>query len=158
MELFIERSTKIVIAWRKAARYLWHIPKRTHCDLLYLICEETPLEIQLHQRFLRHIHKMVHSKNTLVRICGKLVQQGSRSNIGKSFNHILYTYNINRENVLFQDCITFSRVYINASDANEAMMANACVIRELCDVRDQRLDFILDPEEVTLLIETLCTE
>ena len=42
-------------------------------------------------------------------------------------------------------------------DDSDQVMGNASVIRELCDIRDQRLTGILDPNEVNISIETTCT-
>ena len=43
-------------AWRKCIRRLYGLPSRTHNDLLPTICQDIPVEGQIHVRFLKFIH------------------------------------------------------------------------------------------------------
>ena len=46
-------------AWRNAVRFVWTIPHNSHNNILNLICDDIPAEIQLHKRFVKFFHKIV---------------------------------------------------------------------------------------------------
>ena len=91
-----------------------------------------------------------------MRTCGKLLLLGSRSPAGKSLNFLLERYNIDRE-YLNDDVTEILQAIKRTPVIEESVRANALAIRELCHVRDQRLTSILEPDQVQLLLEELCT-
>ena len=95
---------KFFVAWRKAIRLLWKLPRKTHCVLLPLISCDLPIELQMHRRFFKYIHKVINSKNSVVNMYGKLILEGSRSSTGKSFNFLLSKYGVSRESLLDDEC------------------------------------------------------
>ena len=56
-------------AWRKCIRRLYGLPSRTHNDLLPTICQDIPVEGQIHVRFLKLIHDSLLSRNPCVQDC-----------------------------------------------------------------------------------------
>ena len=55
-------------AWRKAIRFLWRLPYRTHNVLLPIICRDLSVETQLNKRFVKFFHKILHTENNFVYI------------------------------------------------------------------------------------------
>ena len=145
---------KFFVAWRKAIRFLWKLPRKTHCSLLPLISCDPPIEFQLHRRFFKYIHKVINSDNSVVKMYGKLILEGSRSSTGKSFNFLLRKYGVNRDSLL--DCECTALAVIKPITHSPEIVASATTVRELCEIRDQRFTGILQPEEVVELINAIC--
>ncbi len=72
------------IAWRKCIRRLVSLPYTTHNRLLHIICNDIPVDLQLHKRFVTFFIKALNSNNTSVKLCAKLAFNGSRSNACRS--------------------------------------------------------------------------
>ena len=87
---------KVYTAWRKTVRLIWRLPYRTHSSLLPEICEISPFERQMHIRFFNFMRNLCLSKNSLVSVCRKLVLDGSRSEVGRSFNYLVKKYHLER--------------------------------------------------------------
>ena len=87
------------VAWRKSIRLLWSLPYRTHCNLLPIICEDLPVEYQLHIRFLKSIKSNMNTDNELVKLCARLCMDGSMSDTGKSLTYICSKYGLIRRDV-----------------------------------------------------------
>ena len=62
---------KVFIAWRKAIRFVWRLPWRTHCNLLPLISNDDSIELQVYtiRCFIKFIYNVDNSDNKVVRIC-----------------------------------------------------------------------------------------
>ena len=57
-------------AWRKSIRYLLQLPYKCRSIYLPLICNDLPVDVQLHSRFLNFFHKMVYkTENQLIKLC-----------------------------------------------------------------------------------------
>jgi hypothetical protein len=82
------------VAWRKCIRQLFKIPWRTHNVLLNLICDDIPIEAQLHKRFIKFLVNIINSSNECVNICGNLALNGSCSQVSKSINYVCHQYGI----------------------------------------------------------------
>ena len=57
----ISCTAKCYTAWRKAIRYILNFPRRTHGDLLHLICNYVLIHNQMLKRFV-HFFKTALSK------------------------------------------------------------------------------------------------
>ena len=84
------------VAWRKGIRLLWSLPYRTHCNLLPIICDDLPVEYQLHIRFLKSIKSNMSTDNGLVKRCARLFMEGSMSDTRKSLTYICSKYGLSR--------------------------------------------------------------
>ena len=74
----LKETELFYVAWRKSIRRMLCLPQRTHCSLLPLICQDLPIDCQLHKRFLNFVHSLIHSSNTCVWLCSQLAIRGSR--------------------------------------------------------------------------------
>ena len=79
-------------AWRKAIRRLLLIAPRSHSNLLHLVVNDLPIEMQLHKRFIKFFYNLLHSKNRCTSICGHLALNNSKSSVGKSLCHVCNLY------------------------------------------------------------------
>ena len=61
----------IYVLWHKAIRRIFKLPYRTHCNLLPLIVNDLPIDVQLHLRFLKFSLNSVSSDNDIIAICAK---------------------------------------------------------------------------------------
>jgi hypothetical protein len=85
------------VNWRKSVRRVWGLPYRTHCALLNLICDDLPVETQLHIRFLKFIHGVLSSDNECVNMCGQTSLNGSASDASNtSINFICCMYGLSK--------------------------------------------------------------
>ena len=144
-------------AWRKAIRFIWRIPFRSHNNLLSYICEDLPVEAQLHRRFMKFYYKVLSSVNSLVSTCGLLARDGSCSNVCNSLNVISRKYSINKYNLppTYAQCL--KQINSHGVLQDNEIEVTAKLIRELCQARDGGIRTILTREEIAYAIETLCT-
>lgn len=83
-------------AWRKSVRYLMEIPRRTHCNIIHLICNDKPIKEQLYNRVITFLKNLIKSENHLCRLCAELVTQGSGSAVSNNLTVISDYYQIPR--------------------------------------------------------------
>ena len=87
---------KFYISWRKCLRQLYKLPYRTHNNLLHLITEDQPIDVQVHPRIMKYVMSNLKSTNSLVRLSTKLCMLRSKSFTCKSINHIMSIYGLNK--------------------------------------------------------------
>ena len=86
----------IFVAWRKCIRRLLDLSPRAHSRLLHLLCDDVPVDIQIHRRFVKFFTSCYQSSNKLLALASKLVLNGSRSGTCNSLNYVCYTYNLDK--------------------------------------------------------------
>ena len=122
------------VAWRKCIRRVLSIHSMTHCALLPHICCDLPIHAQLINRFRKFQRSVFTSDNILVRYCGNLAKNGSRSSFCNNLN-VLNLYNSSAPNY----------------DTREQQVA--AVIRDFISMRDRPFDI----ENIQTIIDYLCT-
>ena len=117
------------------------MPSNTHNRLVHLICRDSPVDVQLHNRLIKFILGCKNSKNMNVKMCAALVLDGRKSCVGSSWNFIKNKYD------------NLSETYSFNNDESEDNLVKAGAIRDfLClknDINDEHLQDI---------ISILCTE
>ena len=78
---------------------LWSLPGKTHCNLLPIICDDLPVEYQLHICFLKSIKSNMNTDNGVLKLCARLCMEGSISDTGKSLTYICSKYGLIRKDV-----------------------------------------------------------
>jgi hypothetical protein len=148
---------QLYVAWRKCVRRLMGIHYRTHCDLLNFICDDTPVEFQLHKRFIKFLHAVVNSENKCVRMCGELALSGSRSSVCHSANLVSFRYGLNKHLVSVKSTSQLLRKMHCSldSDSNDARVG--AMIRELIHMRDSHSN-ILTAGQIDQVLDYLCVE
>lgn len=87
---------RLFTTWRKCIRSLLKLPTRTHSRFLHLICNDSPIEIQLYTRFVKFFRSAISSGNSIVSLCAMLALNGSRSSISNSLSLISQVLNKSR--------------------------------------------------------------
>jgi len=87
------------VTWRKCIRKLMHLPYRAHCILLPFICEDKPIEYQLHNRVLKFFNNVTNSRNSILSMLGRIIIMGNTSNVGNSINFICHKYGLDKRNL-----------------------------------------------------------
>ncbi len=123
----------ISVAWRKALRVLWNVPRETHCRIIALLSEYAPLSIQLKARLLKKImcKALVHDNPTLKYVT-KLACRNTMSVSGRNW----------------RDCINFAQdisiismnvkhVYGEWYDTvSDNETGSVCILREMIEGRE----------------------
>lgn len=140
------------ICWRKCIRNLLNLPYCTHNDLLQVIVNDIPADCQIHKRYLKFLHDLSHSDNEVMKMCFKLIKNGSNSPSANSFSLLCSIYDIDKDYFTHQHKNTLiSKCRKNVTDHT---VATGVFIRELLHIRDfkcERLDHIVE------IIDYLCT-
>ena len=152
--------------WRKAHRQVLSVPYRTHCDIIPLIAENVPIECFLDCKFLSFYKSIASSENKTVRYVTNINTYDPKSTLGKNILHLIHKYDVSVEDIL-----TSSKKMIKANcfqkwyrETNEQYVIHAQIIRELIDVKENRLhitfpygDDGLSFASFDLIINFLCT-
>ena len=90
---------KVCTTRRKCIRRVFQLYNMTHSRYLSLICKDVPIKLNIYRRFNRFLHSVVNSDNSIVRLCGKILLMGSKSNVGENIKTISNELNCLREEV-----------------------------------------------------------
>ena len=144
----LKQVKPVYIAWRKCVRRIFKLPRNTHSALLYYLCEDGCIDVQLHRRFLKFILSIINSANYNVKFLSRLVVNGSQSSSCESLNYMCYRYNIDQYNVTGKAIV---KIVMSHDDALEQ---KSSLISDLIKYRD---DNPCD-DQVVELINELATE
>ena len=140
---------KFYVAWRKCCRRLLDVPYKTHSDLVHLLCDDEDVDVQLHCRQLKFIKNCLSNENTIIRLCGQLAINGSKSDVSCSINHICYLYNLNKYSLNMNNkCFKVKQ---------EGKIQRAGIIKDFMHMREDILLNTKDKSNVSEIIEFLCT-
>ena len=125
-------SKQISTGWRKAVRRLCRLPYKPHCDLLPLIVNDLPCEVQLHNRFVSFFNSVCRSTSQLTRICSRLCTVGSNSNVSKSMCFIRLRYHI-PINVFSRGNVSQIRqiIHMNRKKDTELNLTHAALVTDI---------------------------
>ena len=143
------------VAWRKVIRRLWKLPNLTHCNLLHTINNSLPINIILEKRCAKFIWSSLNSNNKIINSISRTAICNPFSDMGDNYRYITAKYSIpiiawTRP---LPHLLKYFTSYIESYIVDEAY---GFMIRELCLHRDRR-DFILNANELSTLIDYLCT-
>eukprot|EP00914_Ancora_sagittata_P028937 GHVO01057094.1.p1 GENE.GHVO01057094.1~~GHVO01057094.1.p1 ORF type:complete len:184 (-),score=1.00 GHVO01057094.1:290-841(-) len=151
-DLDSRHMSRFYTAWRKAIRYIFHLPYRTHCKLLHLIVGDAQIEKQMLIRFVNFFINIYKSKNVLVETAVDIVLNGSGSAVSNSLSLAAEMLNVNRRDV-FNVC-NMKSLLSEQVDADLVCISKA--ITDCIDMRDD-VDSFFNHNECTMMIEYLCT-
>ena len=77
----------IYTKFNRGVRILFNLPFRTHCNILPVLLDTIPLELQLAKRFMKMFFKMTNSPNPIVKSVTDFLQNDCRSIIRKNIFH-----------------------------------------------------------------------
>jgi hypothetical protein len=139
---------KFYVAWRKCIRRLLSLPRLTHSKLLCLICEDLPVDLQLHLRFIKFVNSCKKSTNSIVNMLCNSGLCNPLSNMCNSLSHICMLYGLSRFDSTL-DLAWVKRNYLHS--INESDMHKACFIGDLISLDDK-------DENIDDIINYLCTD
>ena len=145
--------------WRKSIRKIWNLPYNTHCNLLSLIIEDIPIEVQLHKRFIKFMQSLINSTNVCAKQCVFLALNDSGSSSCNSINHIAWRYGTPK-NKLFnynkvEDVLNLICVSKNNNLTRDVYQQVGNII-DLCNLRDSNSS-AFHRAELNEMITYLCT-
>ena len=142
-------GNRFYVAWCKGCRHLLDVPYKTHLDLVHLMCDDEDVDVQLHRRQLKFIKNCLSSENTIIRLCGQLAINGSKSDVSCSINHICYPYNLNKYSLNMNNkCFKVKQ---------QGKIQRAGIIKDFMHMREDILLNTKDKSNVSEIIEFLCT-
>ncbi len=139
---------KIRVAWRKALRVLWNVPRETHCRIIALLSESAPLSIQLKACVLKFMCKAL-----VLKYVSKLACQNPMSVSGRNWH-----YCINFAQDINMICMNVKQVYGEWYDTvSDNEMNSVCILREMIEVGQGRAKCdIFNSDDVEFIINDLC--
>lgn len=133
------------VAWRKSIRMLFQLPYKTHCKLLPEICNDFPIDFQIHKRIVQFINNVSCSNNKCIEMAYKLMINGSNSAISNSLSYICEKYKLCR----YDTNLSIS--------CNKIISPISQTISDLIDIRDNGSTSILTQDEAVKYIDIFCT-
>ena len=145
----ISHHKDICIAWRKALRKLWRLHPQTHCDILAMISDCVPLEVNLFKRFSKYAKSIVNSKCDLIKSIYNTSMLNPFSVFFKNLKTVENMYNSS------QECInlTFAKWCCNIT---EGLKVKVSLIKELIAIRDGQLICEMDQEVLLAILQDTC--
>ena len=140
--------------WRKCVRKIFNIPYQTHSNLLLGICEDLPVENQIWRRAIKFYGNAFYSINSLVKLCTKLVVNGSLSKASNTLGYIAFKHNTNKQELL--NCFEHYKMLCNKTIVSEDCQQNVGNILDLLKLRDHNCT-AFSYEEIQCMLTDLCT-
>ena len=142
-----------LVSWRKAIRYLFNLPHRTHCSLLHRICGDMPVLNQLYSRFVNFIKNIASNRNCLTQLCVKHVIKGSKSVVSNNVTVVSSRMSVSRDDLI---CLCKSDFYDHSSVPPEISVIQDMLYMRYTNMFNSSHN-LLGRDEVDLIITTLCT-
>ena len=138
-------------AWRMALRRVWRVPWRTHCNLLPHLAGVMAPELWFAKRAINFVELALNNSNSYVRYISNMSVYGAYSIMGGNIRWLQYKFDMkNREvNNKWKDLCN--------SDREVALIRNSVQIIELCGMRDRFKSDFLTREEISIMIDYICT-
>ena len=130
------------------------ISPRSHSNLLHLIVNDRPIEMQLHKRFIKFFYSILYSENPCTRICANLALNKSNSITGKKLNFICNLYRFDKTFFVTQPVKKLFK-HLKPNDP-EPLVLKSVFISELINYRDS--SDLVDENNLSEIINSLLTE
>ena len=129
--------TTFHVAWRKAIRKVLDLPYRTHSRILNLICDDLPIDAQLHVRFHKFLVSLHTSSNPVTQLCTELALSGSGSSVSNNISSLSTILNMSRTDTVHCNSSSvhskFFSIYSNQIDPT--MATHALLIHDLLNMK-----------------------
>ena len=142
---------EIYKAWRMALRRVWRVPWRTHCNLLPHLAEVMAPELWFAKRAINFVNLAINSQNQYVKSVSNMGLHGSYSIFGGNVRWLQYKYNLDVKQIYRQ----WNDVC--KGEQHIPLIRQAVQIKELCYMRDRYYNENFTREEISEIIEYLCT-
>ena len=147
---------KLYLTWRKCVRKLINVPYNTHSALLPAICNDVPVDVQMHKRVVKFIFSLLESNNIRNKICLLLSVNGSCSSMCNTINYVCHKYNFNKINLInINRKLVFHKLSNHVKPSN---CVSVSLIRDLIHCKDTHDYSFLSKCEVDFALQTLCSK
>ena len=149
----------ICIKWRNAIRRIWNLPYDTHCKLLPLISDQSPIEVALASRFIKFAKYVLTSENNTVAYVARLQSLNCRSIFGHNIRHLCITYNLSWYDLEKESISSIKKSlgdkYFNT--VQDIYFNYAYFIRDISQRNESFNEFFLEEEDAMYFLRFLCT-
>ena len=144
---------RFYVAWRKSVRYVLGLPYKTHSNLLPLVCNDKPINLQLYKRFIKFFSSIINNNNSVISLCGELALQGSNSSACNNLNVISYQCKIDKNVMVHKRKLFNEHIEILFRESNhEKDLLVAGSITDILQLRDLNNSQFTKDEPHTLLV------
>jgi hypothetical protein len=148
VNLFSNETTEIYISWRKALRCLWNVHPQTHGEILAVISDMIPIQLNIYKRYCKFITQCITSKNPIVKAISNMAIVNPYSSCHKNYT-----------NLFTRDGACKISSFVNEWSQRSQVIENHCIlIKELISVRDNQCQLSgFNTDDVTDFLTILCT-
>ena len=148
------------VAWRKCIRRIFDLPQRTHSVFLNILCEDYPVEMQIHMRFLKFFHSIITNSNELIQRCGKLVLNGSCSVTCDNLNFVCNKYSLCKNHLsdVKVSCIQHKVQKSYKESVSLELLRQVGIISDLIYIREFKYNTHFTHDEIECLLNFVCTD
>ena len=136
-------------AWRKVIRKAWCLPFTTNCPFLHTINNYLPIDVQF-------LHSCTNSSNELVKSISLSSYQQSCNTFGENYRYLCQKYKIMPYMFRSDFSIIIKQMHLYVDD-HHGPHHEAVMVRELCITIDENRFTNFTAEEMSHLVEYLCT-
>ena len=149
---------RVYVQWRIKHRQVLSVPGRTHCELLPLIVDSTPLEVQLDCKYISFFKSVSTSDNELVKYTSKCKLYDHSSTLGRNMTHLTHKYNLQIEDLQSLSKNKTKEWFYNSwfSEINQEYYTYAQVIKEMIMMKENRCIRSFSNTECNFIIDFLC--
>ena len=149
---------RVYVQWRIKHRQVLSVPGRTHCELLPLIVDSTPLEVQLDCKYISFFKSVSTSDNELVKYTSKCKLYDHSSTLGRNMTHLTHKYNLQIEDLHSLSKNKTKEWFYNSwfSEINQEYYTYAQVIKEMIMMKENRCIRSFSNTECNFIIDFLC--
>ena len=141
--------------WRKSIRKLLNLPLLCHSDFLHRIVNDIPIDAQIKKRCANFYCSIFNSRNVIVNLCSKLVNEGSGSVVSNNFNVLCEEFTLNRHCDLSWCKNILTKInYIDQSDVQSEINIIISLIQDVLHM--QTNSNFLDCNEIKDMLYFLC--
>ena len=152
----------LYVSYRFAVKKTLRIPRRSHNIFIPMLTGMLPIEQQIHKRVLAFFYKCIHSQNNCVRTICRMIFTSPVSYYGNYVRELSYKYRVNYATFFQPNQISRIKSALYLYNQTERDQRNdselyANMIIELIEMRENYSDYLLDYNEITFVIDYLCT-
>lgn len=160
-QLYHSNAKRLCITWRKAMRRMYKLPSRTHNNLLPIVTDILPADLQINLRFLKHMSLGLNHENSTVNFLFNMCNCLHRTVMARNFKYICDSYGIssnfvsNSSPTIVKNAV--KKKYYSTIQENDKAIGTQ--IRELVFMRDclNMEDFSLNRNDICDIIFYLAT-
>ena len=137
-------------------KMVWDLPYATHNRFLESMCDIPHLQSMLHGRYIGFIDNISSTKKTHLQMLFNLCKQDQSCNTGQNIQYLLTSFEVEslRALIMKKPFIKTKRVYPLKEDEEWRIK----MIEEMCLTKLGFLETNLEENDITIMLEIICTE